>query len=75
MRSKCDLLRIRELDRSYFEVCQEFINKEKEYEVIRKEHITMKAELKLLQKEYTTLRAFHLASQPVHIGDKQGKNI
>jgi hypothetical protein len=31
MKSKCDLLRIGELDGSFIEVIQEFINKEKEY--------------------------------------------
>ena len=37
MKSKCDLLRIGELDRSFIEVIQEFINKEKEYLALKKE--------------------------------------
>ena len=84
MKIKCDLLRIRELDRSFIEVCQEFINKEKEYEVIRKEQTAIQADHKLLQKEHTTLQADHLAlkkeqehveSQLMFIENKQGKNI
>ena len=84
MKNKCDLLRIRELDRSFIEVCQEFINKEKEYEVIRKEQIDIQADHKLLQKEHTTLQADHLAlkkqqkhvaSQLMFIESIQGKNI
>jgi hypothetical protein len=37
MKSKCDLLRIGELDGSFIEVIQEFINKEKEYLALKKE--------------------------------------
>ena len=67
MKSKCDLLRIRELDRSFIEVCQEFINKEKEYEVIRKEQTTLQADHLALKKELE-----HVASQ---VESKSGKNI
>lgn len=81
MKSKCDLIRKRELDRSFIEVCQEFIIKEKEYEVIRKEQIAIQADHKLLQKEHTTLQADHLAlkKELEHVASqvesKQGKNI
>lgn len=70
MKSKCDLIRIRELDRSF-----------KEYKVIRKEQIAIQADHKLLQKEHTTLQADHLAlkKELEHVASqvesKQGKNI
>ena len=47
MKSKCDLLKIRELDRSF-----------KEYEVIRKEQIAIQADHLALKKELE-----HVASQ------------
>jgi hypothetical protein len=55
MKSKCDLIRIRELDRSFIELCQEFIINEKEFEVIRKEQIAIQANHKLLQKEQSLI--------------------
>ena len=62
---KCDLLRIRELDRSFNEVChQEFIIKEKENEVIRKKQIAIQAEHLTLKED--------IASQRMSI---EGKNI
>jgi len=70
MKSKCDLLRIRELDRSFIEVCQEFINKEKEYEVIRKEQTAIQADHLALKKEQK-----HVASQLMFIESIQGKHI
>ena len=81
MKSKCALLRIRELDRSFIEVCQELINKENEYDVIRKEQTAIQADHKLLQKEHTTLQADHLSlkKELEHVASqvesKQGKNI
>ena len=84
MKSKCDLLKIRELDRSFIEVCQEFIIKEKEYDMIRKEQTAIQADHKLLKKEHTTIQADllalkkkqeHVASQGIFIESKQGKHI
>jgi hypothetical protein len=74
MKSKCDLLRIRELDRSFIEVCQEYIIKEKENEAIRKEQIAIQADHKLLQADHLALmkELEHVASQ---VESKQGKNI
>jgi hypothetical protein len=46
MKSECDLLRNRELDRSFIEVIQEFINKEKEYLALMKEQELMFIESK-----------------------------
>ena len=66
MKSKCALLRIRELDRSFIEVCQEYINKEKEYDVIRKEQTAIQADHKLLQKEQIVIQAYHKLLQKEH---------
>jgi hypothetical protein len=46
MKSECDLLRNRELDRSFIEVIQEFISKEKEYLALMKEQELMFIESK-----------------------------
>ena len=70
MKSKCDLLRSSELDRSF-----------KEYKVIRKEQIAIQADHELLKKKHTTLQADHLAVKKEfehvasQVESKQGKHI